>query len=281
MKTGLVLEGGGMRGLFSTGVIDAFMEEGIEVDGMIGVSAGACFGCNFKSRQIGRALRYNVALRNDPKYLGIRSLIKTGDLIGAEYAYHYVPTYIDYFDKEAFAANPMQFVLVCTDCETGKPVYHQVDEVTYETLEWIRASASLPLVSRPVNLDGKWLLDGGMSDAIPLEYWQNQGYEKNIVVLTQPKDFVKKKTSMMPLFKLLMRKYPKIIEAMEHRHEMYNKQLEYLHEQEALGNTLVIYPSTKLDIGRVEQSEEKMRAVHKIGLEVAKTEIEKIKAFLL
>ena len=280
MATGLVLEGGGMRGLFSTGIIDALLEEGIEVDGMIGVSAGACFGCNYKSKQVGRALRYNVKLRNDPNYMGVRCMLKTGDYIAADYAYHYVPTYVDYFDREAFAANPMRFVVVCTDVDTGKPIYRQLDEVSDNTLDWIRASASLPLVSRPVELDGFRMLDGGMSDAIPLEYWQSQGYDRNIVVLTQPFDYRKKRTKLMPLFHLIMRKYPKVIEAMEHRHEMYNRQLGYLMEQEKLGKTLLIYPPTKLDIGRTEQDESKMRAVHRLGLDTARNRMKEIKNFL-
>ena len=280
MKTGIVFEGGGMRGLFSTGIADVLLEEGITVDGMVGVSAGACLCCNYKSRQVGRALRYNVLLRNDPKYMSVRNLIKTGDFIGADYAYHYIPTYVDYFDREAFKANPMVFEVVCTNVYTGKPVYRQIDEVTDQTLDWIRASASLPLVSKPVTLDGFTMLDGGMSDAIPLRHWQEKGYEKNIVVLTQPRDYRKKKTSPMPLFKLIMRKYPKLVEAMAHRHEMYNSQLDYVLEQERLGKTLLIFPPHSLDIGRIEQNEAKMRAVHQLGIETARAHLSQIREFL-
>lgn len=277
---GLVLEGGGMRGLFSTGVLDAFLKEGITVDGMVGVSAGACLGCNYKSRQIGRALRYNIKLRKDPKYMGWRSLIKTGDFIGAEYTYHYVPTYVDVFDREAFADNPMKFEVVCTDVWTGGPIYKQIDTITDETLDWIRASASLPLLSRPVELEGHVMLDGGMADAIPLRYWQSQGYDKNIVILTQPRDFRKKKTGMMPLFRLLMRKYPAVIEAMAHRHQMYNDQLDYILEEEKRGKTLLIFPPSKLNIGRVEQSADKMSAIRQLGEDTAMAMMERIKAFL-
>ena len=275
-----MLEGGGMRGLFSTGVLDAFLKEGITVDGMVGVSAGACLGCNYKSRQIGRALRYNIKLRKDPKYMGWRSLIKTGDFIGAEYTYHYVPTYVDVFDREAFSDNPMKFEVVCTDVWTGRPIYKQIDTITDETLDWIRASASLPLLSRPVELEGHVMLDGGMADAIPLRYWQSQGYDKNIVILTQPRDFRKKKTGMMPLFRLLMRKYPAVIEAMAHRHEMYNDQLDYILEEEKRGKTLLIFPPSKLDIGRVEQSADKMSAIRQLGEDTAMAMMERIKAFL-
>lgn len=269
-----------MRGLFSTGVLDAFLKEGITVDGMVGVSAGACLGCNYKSRQIGRALRYNIKLRKDPKYMGWRSLIKTGDFIGAEYTYHYVPTYVDVFDREAFADNPMKFEVVCTDVWTGGPIYKQIDTITDETLDWIRASASLPLLSRPVELEGHVMLDGGMADAIPLRYWQSQGYDKNIVILTQPRDFRKKKTGMMPLFRLLMRKYPAVIEAMAHRHQMYNDQLDYILEEEKRGKTLLIFPPSKLNIGRVEQSADKMSAIRQLGEDTAMAMMERIKAFL-
>lgn len=277
---GLVLEGGGMRGLFSTGVLDAFLKEGVTVDGMVGVSAGACLGCNYKSQQIGRALRYNIKLRKDPKYMGWRSLIKTGDFIGAEYTYHYVPTYVDVFDRKAFAANPMKFVAVCTDVRTGDPIYKQIDAITDETLDWIRASASLPLLSRPVELDGHVMLDGGMADAIPLRYWQSQGYDRNIVILTQPRDFRKKKTKMMPLFRLFMHKYPAVVKAMAHRHEMYNEQLDYILEEEKRGKTLLIFPPSKLDIGRVEQSAEKMAAIRQLGEDTAMAMMDRIKDFL-
>ena len=280
MKTGLVLEGGGMRGLFTTGIIDTFLDEGITVDGMIGVSAGACFGCNFKSRQRGRALRYNILLKDDPKYMGLRCMIKTGEFIGSEYAYHYVPKYIDYFNRESFKANPMEFTVVCTDIETGEPVYKKIEEVSDYTLDWIRASASLPLVSKPVCLDGYKLLDGGMSDAIPLKYWQSQGYEKNIVVLTQPREFRKKRTGMIPLFNLLMRKYPNVIEAMKHRHEMYNDELDYILVQEKLGNTLLIFPPYRLDIGRIEQDKTKMIKVRQLGIDTAQAMMKEIKDFL-
>lgn len=280
MKTGLVLEGGGMRGLFTTGVIDAFLQEGITFDGMVGVSAGACFGCNYKSRQIGRALRYNILLKNDSNYMGLRTWWKTGDYIGSDYAYHYVPTYVDYFDREAFRQNPMEFVVVCTDVVDGQPVYKRIDEVTDYTLDWIRASASLPLVSRPVALDEQLLLDGGMSDAIPLQFWQKRGYDRNVVVLTQPRDYRKRATKMLPIFRLALRKYPAVVEAMAKRHEMYNKQLDYILEQERLGNSLLIFPPEPLKIGRIEQNSEKMIAIRQLGIDTAREKMAIIKEFL-
>ena len=280
MKKGLVLEGGGLRSLFSAGVIDVMMENQITFDGIIGVSAGATFGSNYKSGQIGRALRYNIALKDDPMYISWRSFFKTGDLVGAEFSYHVMPTELDIFDYEAFRQNPMEFHIVCTDAETGEPVYKQLDIMDYEGLEWVRASASMPIVSKPVPLKGRKLLDGGIADSIPLKHFQELGYERNIVVLTQPKGFFKKRTKLMPLFHLTMRKYPAIIKAMGRRHLMYNEQLRYLAEEEKKGNILLIYPEDSLPIGRTELNEEKMRKVYQMGRKAAEEQLLKIKGFL-
>ena len=280
MKKGLVLEGGGLRSLFSAGVIDVMMENQITFDGMIGVSAGATFGSNYKSGQIGRALRYNIALKDDPRYISWRSFFKTGDLVGAEFSYHVMPTELDIFDYEAYRQNPMEFHIVCTDVETGEPVYKQLDIMDYEGLEWVRASASMPIVSKPVPLKGRKLLDGGIADSIPLKHFQELGYERNIVVLTQPKGFFKKRTKLMPLFHLTMRKYPAIIKAMGRRHLMYNEQLRYLAEEEKKGNILLIYPEDILPIGRTELNEEKMRHVYQLGRKTAEEQLLKIKDFL-
>ncbi|MBR6169240.1 MAG: patatin family protein [Bacteroidaceae bacterium] len=280
MKKGLVLEGGGLRSLFSAGVIDVMMENQITFDGIIGVSAGATFGSNYKSGQIGRALRYNIALKDDPRYISWRSFFKTGDLVGAEFSYHVMPTELDIFDYEAFRQNPMEFHIVCTDAETGEPVYKQLDIMDYEGLEWVRASASMPIVSKPVPLKGRKLLDGGIADSIPLKHFQELGYERNIVVLTQPKGFFKKRTKLMPLFHLTMRKYPAIIKAMGRRHLMYNEQLRYLAEEEKKGNILLIYPEDSLPIGRTELNEEKMRKVYQMGRKAAEEQLLKIKGFL-
>ena len=280
MKTGLVLEGGGMRGLFSAGVMDVMMEHGIRFDGIVGVSAGATFGCNYKSHQIGRVLRYNVRFKDDPRYMGLRSLLRTGDLVAAEFSYHTLPNELDVFDFDAYNRDPTEFHIVCTDALTGEPVYRQLNVMNDEGLEWIRASASMPLVSRPVSLGGRLLLDGGISDSIPLRYFQGQGFERNIVILTQPKGFFKKKTKLMPLFHLFMRPYPAIIRAMARRHLMYNEELSYLEEQERQGNILLIYPQDVLPIGRTEQDERKMRRVYAMGRTKAEEMLGEIQAFV-
>jgi len=280
MKTGLVLEGGGMRGLFSAGVMDVMMEHGIRFDGIVGVSAGATFGCNYKSHQPGRVLRYNIRFKDDPRYMGLRSLLRTGDLVEAEFSYHTMPNELDVFDRETFRNDPTEFHVVCTDVETGEPVYHRIDEMGDEGLDWIRASASMPLVSRPVALEGRLLLDGGISDSIPLRYFQGLGFDRNVVILTQPKGYFKRRTKLMPLFHLFMRRYPAIVRAMGCRHLMYNDELSYLSEQERRGNILLICPQETLPIGRTEQKEEKMRRVYGMGRQKGLEMIQTIKDFL-
>lgn len=280
MKRGLVLEGGGMRGLFSEGFFDVMQENGITVDGMIGVSSGALFGCNFKSHQIGRGLRYNIRFKDDPRYMGWGSFLRTGNFVNAEFAYHTMPMELDVFDVPAFEADPMEFYLACTNIQTGQPVYRQIDQVEDATLEWFRATSSMPIVSIPVEIDGMKLLDGGLVDCIPLKHLQSLGYERNIVILTQPKGYQKKPNKMIPLFRLFHHKYPKIAECMKHRHEMYNAQLQYIEEQAAKGNVLAIYPDHPLNIGRIELDEPKLRAIYQHGREKAQSMLEDVKRFL-
>lgn len=279
MKTGLVLEGGGLRDLFTVGILDLMTERGVHFDGIIGVSAGATFGCNYKSHQPGRALRYNKAMAGDWRFCSLRSLITTGNLVGAEFAYHTLPTEIDIFDNAAYCADRTEFCVVCTDVTTGKPVYHRVDTMDYEGLEWLRASASLPIVSQPVGVGGYQLLDGGISDSIPLEYWQSEGYERNVVILTQPKGFVKKPSKIMPLFRVFCRRYPAIIAAMKHRHEMYNAELAYLAAEEQKGKTLVLCPDLPISIGRTEMDPRKMEVVYQAGRKYGMAHIDEIVRF--
>ena len=219
-----------MRGLFSAGICDVMMENDIWPDGLIGVSAGAAFGCNYKSRQPGRAVRYNKRFARDKRYSGLSSLLRSGDYFNAEFAYHTVPREYDVFDDRAFEANPMEFIAVCTDVETGHAVYQRLTKSDSVTYDWIRASASMPLVSKVVCLEGRKLLDGGVSDSIPLEYMEGLGYERNLVVLTQPEGYVKEHNRLMPLMRIGLRKYPRMIEAMDRRHLMYNRQLEYVRQ---------------------------------------------------
>lgn len=269
-----------MRGLFTAGLMDVFMEEGIRFDGVVGVSAGATFGCNYKSHQPGRVLRYNMRFRRDPRYMGLWSLLTTGDLVGAEFSYHHLPTQLDIFDFQAYEEDPSQFHVVCTDALTGKPVYKRLDHMDHEGLDWLRASASMPIVSRPVHVGGYQLLDGGISDSIPLKYFQEQGFNRCVVILTQPAGFRKQRTSLMPLFHLLMRKYPAITQAMGRRHLMYNDQLDYLQEQLDRGEIIVIQPSAPLPIGRTEQNPTKMQHIYDMGRQAAHENMNKVREFL-
>lgn len=279
--TGLVLEGGGMRGMFTCGVIDVMQEHGIRFDGLIGVSAGAAFGCNYKSHQIGRALRYNKRFAADPRYMGLRSFLCTGNLISADFAYHVVPTEYDVFDSDTFRHDPMHFHLVCTDVATGAPVYHELQDIDYQSLEWIRATASMPGVSTPVPIDGRLLLDGGISDSIPLRYFQQQGYERNIVVLTQPRGYLKRPSRLTDLLlRIFARKYPAIRQAMHERPAMYNAQLNYLATEEAKGSTLLIAPDAPLGISRIESNPQRLQQTYELGRQKAEQMLPQIKKFL-
>lgn len=280
MKTGLVLEGGAMRGLFTAGVMDVMMEHGLRYDGIVGVSAGSSFGCNYKSWQPGRVLRYNMRFHDDPRYRGLRSLLTSGNLVGAEFSYHTLPLKLDIFDSETFEKDPTEFHVVCTDVDTGHPVYYIMDRVSYDSLEWLRASASMPVVTRPVRVDdGRRMLDGGISDSIPLQYFQSVGYSRNVVVLTQPRDF-RKTPAPGWLFRLLMPRTPRIAEAMARRHEMYNAQLDYVSRQAELGNTFVIAPDAPLPIGRIEMKPAKMQLVYDMGRDACTRLLPSLLSFL-
>ncbi len=280
MKKGLVLEGGAMRGMFTAGVIDVFMENGIDFDGIIGVSAGATFGANYKSKQPGRAVRYNKRFMKDPRYCSFRNLIFTGNIFETKFCYETMPYEIDVCDWDTFTSNPQEFYCVVSDCVTGKPINKKLTELRGSEMDWLRASASMPLVSKPVKVDGYTLLDGGMTDSIPLKAFENLGYEKNVVVLTQPRDYVKKPASLMGLMKILLYKYPKLVEAMKNRHQMYNDETKYVFEREKTGQTYVICPDESLNISRLEKNPEELQRVYDRGREVAIQNIEKIKAFL-
>lgn len=280
MKTGLVLEGGAMRGMFTAGVLDVLMEEKIEFPGAVGVSAGAVFGCNYKSKQNGRVIRYNTAYCKDPRYCSFRSLLKTGDLFGADFCYRELPQTLDIFDMKTYRENPMEFYVVSTDCETGKPVYHKCETAGEKDLEWMRGSASMPLCARIVEVDGYKLLDGGISDSIPLRYFEGIGYEKNVVVLTQPRGYRKSPNKAMPLMRRALRQYPNVLRAMENRHNVYNETVQYVFKKEKEGDAFVICPPEKLPIGHVEHNAEKLRTVYEIGRREAKRCIRELKIFM-
>ena len=268
-----------MRGLWTAGVTDVMMEHDIWPDGLIGVSAGAAFGCNYKSKQIGRAIRYNTRFAKDPRYSGVRSLLTTGDYFHAKFGYHVVPYEYDLFDIKTFEENPLEFTIVCTDVLTGQPVYHVMDHVDYDELEWLRASASMPLASKVVKVQGHLLLDGGVADSIPLEYFERKGYDRNVVILTQPQGYQKAHNRLMPLMHLALHRYPHFLKALDERHQMYNYQLEYVANAERLGRCLVIRPDEKIPIGHISHNPEQMRHVYELGRKVGERYIDRIQAF--
>jgi predicted patatin/cPLA2 family phospholipase len=278
MKKGLVLEGGAMRGMFTCGILDVFMEQNIEFDGVAGISAGAVFGCNFKSRQIGRPLRYNKKYCSDPRYCSIRSLVRTGDLYGVEFCYHELPDKLDIFDRETFSNNPVEFYIGATDVTTGKPIFHRCSDGGETDIEWMRASSSMPVVSRPVQIGKYTLLDGGIADPIPYLYMESKGYDRNVLILTQPEGYRKKPTS--PLILAMLRKYPAIAQAMARRHTVYNRQLDQIKEREITGQSFVIRPPEDLKIGHTEKDPEELERVYQIGRHTAEEQISRVREFL-
>ncbi len=280
MKTGLVLEGGAMRGLFSCGVMDVLMENGISFDGAAGISAGAVFGCNYKSRQIGRAIRYNKKYGRDPRYMSIRSLLTTGDLYGADFCYRAIPDELDVFDRNTFRDNPMEFYIGATDIDSGEMVYHRCTDGGVEDIEWMRASASMPMVSRPVEIGGRRLLDGGILTAVPFRYMEEIGYNRNVVILTQPEGYQKKKSAALPMMRILLRKMPRVVEAMSVRHERYNEEMQALNEKERAGRILIIRPPESLGISRTENDPNELERVYQIGRAVGEKRLQEVRAFL-
>lgn len=280
MRKGLVLEGGAMRGMFTAGVIDVMMENNILYDGIVGVSAGAVFGCNYKSGQIGRVIRYNERFSKDKRYCSLWSLLKTGDLYGADFCYREIPEKLDIFDVKAYRKNPMPFYVVCTDIETGEPIYKRCRTADREDLLWMRASASLPLVSRPVTVGGRVLLDGGMADAIPLRFFEGIGYTKNVVVLTRDAGYVKKPEKMQGLMRRIFKAYPALLHCIAHRHEMYNDTVRYIEKQQKNGAAFVIRPQKPITIKRTEKDPAKLREIYTLGRETMETMMPALRAFL-
>ena len=279
-KCGLVLEGGAMRGLFTAGALDVFMENGITFDGFVGVSAGAVFGCNLKSGQIGRVLRYNKKYCRNWRYCSWRSRILNGDMFGADFCYRKLPDELDVFDKAAFDANPTEFHLVCTDVVSGTPVYHRCDMADGDTMEWMRASASMPFVSTIVQIGGGRYLDGAITDSIPLEFMERSGYGRNIVILTQPDGYIKQASPLQWLMNLVYRKYPALTEAAAKRHELYNAQTEYVRKRENEGTAFVIRPESPLPVQRITHDPALLQETYDIGRHAAEQRLEQIRDFI-
>ena len=252
MKVGLVLEGGAMRGLYTAGVLDVFLDnKDIKIDTIIGVSAGALFGVNYKSRQKGRTLRYNLKYANDERYMGFKSLVKTGDIVNKEFCYDEIPNKLDIFDNETYKKTPEEFYAVVTNLDTGKPEYIKIDDAQKD-IEYLRASGSMPYVSKIVQIDGKKYLDGGTSDSIPVDEMMKMGVDKVIVVLTRPLEYRKKKSSKK-ISKWYYKRYPNYIDTLNNRYKMYNSEVEKVIFLEKDKKIFVIRPSRLVDIKRIER----------------------------
>ena len=281
MRKGLVLEGGAMRGMFTCGILDVFLEKGIEFDSAVGVSAGAVFGCNYKTRQLGRALRYNKRFSRDRRYCSFWSLLTTGDLYGARFCYDELPNVLDPFDYDSFKKNPMEFWCVTTDVESGKARYDLMDDGRGDDMLLMRASASMPIVSRPVKVKGRELLDGGVSDPIPFDFMLSQNVDRTLVILTQPYDYVKGKESLLPIFKILYRgRRKRISSAMAIRHDVYNSETERLKALEKEGKVYVLRPEKPLEVGKTEKDPERLQAVYDEGRCLALAKLDEIVGYL-
>lgn len=279
-ESGLILEGGGMRGLYTAGVLDFFMDVGIWLSHCYAVSAGAVNATNYLSRQRGRTFRISAGYINDKRYCSVHNLLTTGDLFGVDFLYNRIPNEIDPFDYNAFEKNESAMTAVVTNVHTGEAEYRTITDLRRE-MKWLRASCSLPLFAKVVELDGGYYLDGGITDSIPLEKSIRDGNRKNIVILTQHKGYQKKPEGISALIgSLLYQKYPKTLAAGKQRHLMYNRQLELVEEQERLGNALVIRPKAPVEIGRAEKDTKKLTTIYGQGYADARERLDEIMEFL-
>ena len=266
-KTALVLEGGAMRGMYTAGVLDCFMDHNIEFDAVIGVSAGALFGVNLLSKQRGRVIRYNEKFNGDKNYMGIRPLIRERNIVSTEYAYNIVPRKLDPFDDEEYMKSKTPFYAVVTNIKTGEPEYVQIKSV-FKQMDVLRASGSMPVVSKPVKLGENWYLDDAVTDSIPYEKMFAMGYDRVVVVLTKPADYVKK--AMPKIVTSVYRKhFPKFYDKFANRHVMYNAQIEHLKELEKQKKALVLRPSEHISISKIESNPEKLESLYQVGIKDA------------
>ena len=280
MKTGLLLEGGGMRCLYTAGILDIFMKNNIKIDGIVAVSAGALFGMNYKSKQIGRVLRYNKKYAGNKNYMGLYSFITTGNIINEEFCFKKIVNELDPIDYDTYKNSDVDFYAVVTNLETGKAEYIKIDDLQDKnSLEYLRASGSVPFISKPVTINNKKYLDGGIADSIPIDKIMNMGFDKVIVVLTRPIDYQKKKSNQT-FPKIYYKKYPKFVESINNRYKKYNEELQTISKLEEKGKILVIRPSKLVKIKRVEKDKEKIQEMYDLGTADALKSLTKINQFL-
>lgn len=279
IKAGLVVEGGGMRGVYSSGVLDFFIEKDLFFENNYGVSAGACHLCSYLAKQYKRAFRVNVDYLNDKRYCSVHSLLKTGNLFGAEMLYDIIPNELDLFDYDTYNKNESNFYVVITDINTGKPEYVKIGDLKKDII-YVRASSSLPLLAQNVKINDKEYLDGGISDSIPIKKSIADGNKKNVVILTRDSTYRKGKNSLMPIIKLKYKKYPNFVKSMADRYIVYNEILDFIKELEDNGDVFVIRPKKPVNIGRTEKNREKLEALYNDGYNDAKDCYEELIKYL-
>ncbi len=277
-KTGLVLEGGGMRGIYTAGVLDVFLEHNISFDGVIGVSAGAIHGCSYVSGQMGRSIRYYKKYCQDKRFMSLYNMIKTGDIVDEQFCYHELPENLDPYDYEAFGKSDIKYYVTCSNVDTGKAEYLQITDMKRQ-IDLLRASASLPYVSRIVETEGKRMLDGGCTDSIPVHAFMKMGYGRNVVVLTRRRDYVKEPEYGM-LAGLYYRKYPKFAAALKKRHKSYNNARKLIRRLEEEGKAFVISPTEELSMGRTCHDPEEIQRVYDMGRKDAIRNLGNLEVFL-
>lgn len=279
VDAGLILEGGGMRGLYTAGVLEYFMEQNLYFPYNIGVSAGACMAASYLSRQKGRNKKVNLGYIEDKRYISFSNYIKKREVFGMDFIFDEIPNQLVPFDLDTFHKNSEEFVIVTTDCETGEPVYYDKTNHGDDLILLLRASSSLPFVASSVKYKGRHLLDGGIVDPIPIKKAQQDGFEKNVIILTKPKGYYKRPSKLTSLLKY--KKHPKINDLLGIRDKHYNETLQYIDEQEKLGNAYVIRPSKALSVGRMERKKERLEELYELGWNDAKKHFAMLKQFLM
>lgn len=279
MKVGLLLEGGAMRGMYTCGVLDVLLDEKIKVDCIMGVSAGALFGVNFKSRQRGRGIRFNLKYIKDKRYMGLYPLITTGNIVNQEFCFNDIPNILDDFNYASFKRTKEDFYAVVTNMYTGKAEYKKIDELKGENVEYLRASGSMPFVSKPVEVNGKKYLDGGIADSIPIDKMVKMGYDKIIVVLTRPVGYRKRRANTS-LAKVVYKDYPKLIDAMAKRYRVYNKSVDEVELLSKTRDVFLIRPSRHIKIKRIEKNEKVLKEMYELGVNDTKEKLTELKEYL-
>lgn len=279
IEAGLVVEGGGMRGVYTAGVLDYFMEKNLYFDDCYGVSAGACHISSYVSKQIGRSIKVTLDYINDKRYCSVNSLIKTGDMFGVEMLYDLIPNKLELYDYDTFNKFKGNFYSVVTNCKTGKAEYIKIKDMKKDIIA-VRASSSLPLLSRIVEINGKEYLDGGITDSIPIKKSIKDGHKKNVVILTRDKTYRKSKPKFLSFFKLKYKKYPNLVKAIENRYKMYNETLDFIEEEKAKNKVFIIQPKLPVKISRIEKDKDKLKELYNQGYEDAKELYEDLMKFL-